>query len=88
MKLKHPNAEHYVNMLNDEYERMKNKWNPRPLSLEEQFEALKEKWNKEQHQRQRLESIAEQFKLKPIPKIKNKKTKQISSRKKGKSKYG
>jgi len=84
MKLKHPNTEHYVAMLNEEWERMKNKWNPKPLSSLSQFEAfeaLKERWNKEQ-------SIAEQFKLKPIPKIKNKKTKQISSRKRGKSKYG
>jgi len=81
MKLKHPNTGHYVNMLNEEYERMKNKWNPRPLSLEEQLEALKEKWNKEQ-------SIAEQFKLKPIPKTKKPKYKKISSRKRGKSKYG
>ena len=81
MKLKQPNTEHYVNMLNEEWDRMKNKWNPKPLSLEEQYEALKEKWNKEQ-------SIAEQFKLKPIPKTKKPKYKKISSRKRGKSKYG
>jgi len=84
MKLKQPNTEHYVAMLNEEYERMKNKWNPRPLSSLSQFEAfeaLKERWDKEQ-------SIAEQFKLKPIPKTKKPKYKKISSRKKGKSKYG
>ena len=47
MKLKQPNTEHYVNMLNEEWDRMKNKWNPKPLSSLSQFEAfeeLKEKW--------------------------------------------
>ena len=87
MTSKHPNVENYVNMLNEEWDRMKNKYNPRPLSLEEEWRAYKQKCNEQQ-------SIAEQFKLKPIPKDKNQNkkrkygNKKVSPRKLGKSKYG
>ena len=47
-RIMNPNVEHYVAILNEEYEKLKNKWNPKPLSLAEQFEALKEKWDREQ----------------------------------------
>ena len=47
-RIMNPNTEHHVALLNEEYEKMKNKWNPRPLSLAEQFKALKEKWDREQ----------------------------------------
>ena len=87
MPSKYVDTEHYLNMLSEQWDRMENNYNPRPLSLEEEWRAYKQKCNEQQ-------SIAEQFKLKPIPRDKsqNKKrtfeNKKVSPRKLGKSKHG
>ena len=46
-RINNPEVERHVEILNEQYEKMKNKWNPKPLSSLSQFEAfeeLKEKW--------------------------------------------